>query len=195
MRIQKLIIAAIITFLSITCLSQDKQSYIAQKSKGIILGYGILNESMPGNYNYQISQIIYNYSIPLLNKKRDRIHNLLIHFEPQINPVFLSKNEIEFETGINVGLIYNLKLDDNVLLDVGVGTGPHFLSFDSNKQSNGFIFANNFILGISRRFTGKQNDWEIILQARFRHISNLNITIPNAGIDNLIIYCGISKLF
>ena len=109
--------------------------------------------------------------------------------------MFLNKNKIEFETGINVGLIYNLKLDDNVLLDVGVGTGPHFISFDSSKQSNGFIFANNFILGISRRFTGKQNDWEIILQARFRHISNLNITIPNAGIDNLIIYSGISKLF
>lgn len=180
--------------LSINTYGQSEQPYIKQKSKGLLIGAGFINEVLPENYSYQVYQLIYNYSFPIINQKRIQKHNLLLQCEPQINPVFLNGKKMQIETGINIGFIYNYKLSKNLLLDIGVGSGLHYISINTHLQSRGFIFSDNFILGISKRLQGKDNDWEISLQFRFRHMSNLGLNMPNYGIDNFIFYCGVSKL-
>jgi hypothetical protein len=102
---------------------------------------------------------------------------------------------MEFEAGVNVGLIYNLRLSKNLLLDAGISSGPHFISINTNLQARGFIFSDNLIFGFSKQFEGKKTDWEFMVQTRFRHISNAGLKEPNTGIDNFILYFGISKLF
>ena len=191
----KFLCVFIIISLSVIVNGQDKQSYITQRSKGIILGVGFLNEQTPENNTYQVYQLIYNYSIPLLNQNNIKKHNLILQFEPQINPIHLKGKKIEIEAGINFGFIYNYRLSDNLLLDFGIGSGPHFITINTKMQARGFVFSNNFILGISKRIKDKTNNWELSLQIRLRHMSNMKLLIPNSGLDHLIFYCGISKLF
>jgi len=195
MRIKTILWVLAISMVSVASFAQERQSYITQKSKGFLLGISFVNELLPENYNYQLYQFIYNYSLPILNQKNIKNHNLLVQFEPQINPVFLKGQKMEIEAGINVGLIYNYKLSENLLLDVGISSGLHFISISTELQAGGFIFSDNFILGISERMNGKKGDWEFTLQTRFRHISNAGIKEPNWGIDHFIFCFGISKLF
>jgi lipid A 3-O-deacylase PagL len=195
MKTVKFLLIASIISLAVTSFGQNKQSYISKKSKGVLLGFGFHNELLPENYHYRLYQFIYNYSVPLLNQQNITNHNLLVQFEPQINPVFLKHRKMEIETGINVGLIYNFRLSKNLLLDVGISSGLHFISINTALQARGFIFSDNLILGLSKRIEGEKSDWEILLQTRFRHISNMGIKEPNTGIDNFIFYMGVSKLF
>lgn len=181
--------------ISAAIYGQERQSYITQKSKGILIGAGIINEILFENYSYKVSQFIYNYSIPILNQNNIKKHNLVIQFEPQINPVFLKGEKMEMEAGVNVGLIYNYRLSENLLLDAGIGSGLHYITKETNLQAKGFIFSDNFILGISRRIKGEINDWELNFQIRFRHLSNLDLNLPNKGLDSFILYIGVSKLF
>ncbi len=194
MTIRKILLLICVIVLSVSSYGQSEGSYITQKSRGILLGAGFHNELLPENYHYQLYQFIYNYSIPILNQENITKHNLLVQFEPQLNPVFLSGKKMEIETGINVGLIYNFRLSKNLLFDVGITSGLHFISINTTLQARGFIFSDNLILGLSKRIKGKKDDWEVVLQTRFRHISNAGIKEPNTGIDNFIFYLGISKL-
>lgn len=194
MAIKKYIFVICIFFLSISTYAQNEQAYIKQESSGFFMGASFINEQLPENYSYQVYQLIYNYSFPIINQEKVKKHNLILQLEPQINPVSLKGEKMQFETGINVGLIYNYKLSQNSLLDVGFGSGLHYISTNTCLQANGFIFNNNFILGISKRIERKKNGWEISVQFRFRHLSNLDLNLPNKGLDNFIFYCGISKL-
>lgn len=190
-------LALIIGLLSLSVIlngQSNKKSYITLKSRGIFVGAGFINEILSDDYSYKVTQFIYNYSIPILNQNNIKKHNLVIQFEPQVNPVFLKGEGMELEAGFNVGLIYNYRLFENVLLDVGIGSGFHYITKETNLQAKGFIFSDNFILGISKRIEGETSDWELNIQIRFRHLSNLDIKMPNKGLDNFIIYFGISKL-
>ena len=191
---KKSIFIICIFILSINTYGQNEQSYIKQKSKGFIIGTSFINEKLPENNFYQVYQLIYNYSFPLLNQKSINKHNLQLQCEPQINPIFLKGEKMQIELGVNFGLIYNHQITKNLLLDIGIGTGLHYISINTLLQAKGFIFSDNLILGISKRMKGKVNDWEISIQFRFRHMSNLDFNMPNKGIDNFIFYCGISKL-
>lgn len=195
MRTKKKILTLVLILSSNIIFCQYTQSYITQKSKGIFLGYGFINELLPENYYYKILQFIYNYSIPILNQQNVNKHNLLVQFEPQLNPVFIKRKKMEIELGTNVGLLYNYKLTENLLLDIGIGSGFHFISIRTNLQARGFIFSDNFILGISKRLKSKKGFMEFSIQTRFRHISNAGLKEPNTGIDNFIILTGLSKVF
>ena len=188
-----LIIAALIIPLNI--LAQPKDfNYINSKTNGFLVGTSFINENLPGNHNYHPIQFIYKFSRPLLKFKHERRSNLFINFEPQFNPVFISKAKNSFEFGLNVGFQYERKLSDGTIIFGGMGSGPHYISVETSLQSKGFIFSDNFIIGLRQLLKGNRPT-ELNIQIRFRHISNAGISEPNLGIDNFFIIFGLSRVF
>lgn len=175
-------------------LNAQQDHYITQRSKGFIFGYGLYNERISDNSRYHVTQVIYNFSIPLLKKEKVKHSNICLQIEPQVNPVFTHNRKAEIEAGLTFGFILNHELTKNTILDVGVGNGPSYISKETNFQSKGYVFSNYILVGISKRIRGKSSDWELILQGRFRHISNAGMARPNYGIDNIIVYIGFSKI-
>ena len=75
-------------------------------------------------------------------------------------------------------------------MSLGLGSGPHYLGFDSAIQKKGFIFSDNFFLNFSQSIS---HDLWIDYEVRFRHISNAGIAEPNIGIDNFFLGIGFNK--
>ena len=90
----------------------------------------------------------------------------------------------DFDLGANLSLELLWHLHRMLGLQLRVGSGPAYQSTSSTKQAKGFIFSNNFTLGL--RFTLAQDKCYITPQARFRHMSNAHTKIPNNGIDSFI---------
>ncbi len=158
---------------------------------------------MPERVIYIPIQLLGRYSISI-SKKAKKNHIFFFHLEPQWNLVKLKHQPtlpdesgsnafigkiFQWETGLNGGFSYKYFFGDYDLL-LGIGAGPHYISLDSRKQAGGFIFSDNFFAGLGRKVN---EDWNVNVQFRFRHLSNAGLKAPNLGIDNLIILAGISK--
>ncbi len=168
-------------------------NYLNAKSYGFLTGTSFIDENLPGNHNYHPIQFIYKISKPLLKFNPERKSNISINFEPQFNPVFISnaKNSIEF--GLNVGFLYERKISESSIIFGGIGSGPHYINVETSLQSKGFIFSDNFIIGL-RQLLRENKRTEFNVQIRFRHISNAGISEPNLGIDNFFIMFGLSRI-
>lgn len=94
-----------------------------------------------------------------------------------------------YEAGMNMGLRYQLALSPQWLLNAAIGSGPHYITVRTEQQAPGFIFSDNFELGLTYLPPGKA--WGINLRSRFRHISNAGFKRPNIGIDNLFVIGGL----
>ncbi len=148
----------------------------------------IVGEKIPNGKTYLPIIVQFDYEIPLI-KKNPR-HTLCIHFQPQVNPSFIRRGAKSIEAGLNIALCYKAWLKSNLTLSLGVGSGPHYLGYDSEIQKKGFIFSDNFFANFSQALT---HDLWINYELRFRHISNLDLAEPNIGIDNFFIGIGFEK--
>ena len=72
-----------------------------------------------------------------------------------------------------------------------LGSGPHYISADLERQATGFIFSDNLMLGSLIRL---KKQVFLNLQFGVRHISNANINLPNRGVNSVIFMAGISGL-
>lgn len=113
-----------------------------------------------------------------------------VYAEPQLVVVYLKSNRepayLDGELGINFGLEYSLFFND-VGAFVSLASGPNFITVDTKQQQKGFVFSDNLTLGGKLRLN---KAGLLSLFVRFRHLSNLNLSHPNKGINNMFLGVG-----
>ncbi len=181
----------IVFFMPVKTQAQNSPNLIVENGVVVAYGNGFIGES---HQRYKISSFIFHIGlrahtifpsfIPQTKGK------LTLYLEPQYNVV--DKPSGNYEIGVGVGFEYRFNLikgsDGYVLL----GSGLHYISFDSKQQSGGFNFNDNIGCGLYI-FTSK--DTAINIGFRFRHISNANIRMPNEGINSYLFTGGYSWFF
>ena len=161
---------------------------------GMSLGYGFINEQLPeGRYEPFLAMAHVEFQILGKKRKSDSPHYFLLFVEPQLNPVLVNGGINDWEAGGNIGVKYLIKIKEKNAMFFHAGSGPHFISIHAPEhQVNGYAFANNFGMGYQRWF---RDDLRITLGYRFRHVSNLNLALPNKGLDNHFLTVGFKKDF
>lgn len=112
--------------------------------------------------------------------------------EPQVNYVrTLRPNDFEF--GVNLGIRNYIKANEGLYFYQMLGSGPHFITAQLDRQATGYIFSNNLAAGA---FVGvdKKRSLFLNLQFRVRHISNANIKLPNRGVNTIGFLVGLSHI-
>lgn len=100
-------------------------------------------------------------------------------------------NASGYELGMNLGLqLERVIRGTNAAIYMGAGTGPHYLSEATHRQSEGLIFSSNLFMGITYRFSAM---YELDLRTAFRHISNAGLQLPNGGINNSMVGVGLFR--
>lgn len=151
------------------------------------LGYSLIDELLPEGNTYKPVTLLSN--IPVWTLKR-----LTIYAESQFTQAYSVVNlRTDFEFGINMGLSFDLLRSEKLRLNAAVGSGPHFITVETNRQSKGFIFSDNFELGASYNLKGIST--AVLFKLRYRHISNAGLKEPNGGIDNFFVIAGLSTGF
>ena len=94
-----------------------------------------------------------------------------------------------FEFGINVGVLIRKNIfKDFLSMYAFISSGPHYVSGTPQRQSTGFIFSDNFFIGLNiKLFKNTYLD----LRPGFRHISNASLTHTNGGLNDFVISGGI----
>ena len=161
---------------------------------GASFGFGFVNEDIPeGNYGPFLLLGHLEFHAHRKQWNPDGKHFFLVFAEPQVNPVLLTGGINEWEIGCNIGLKYLIRIKERNGLYFHGGSGPHYISLNSpDHQADGFAFANNFGMGFQREF---KNDIRVSVGYRFRHLSNLDVNMPNLGLDNHFFTIGFKKDF
>ena len=186
-------------FLSNAISAQQRSNLLDSNRQlaGFVVEYGEQNMGLAAlnvKYEYQVILFQAQYQYVVLPKKTWDLH---IVVQPQFNLTkFRHVNNIEdessgFEFGLNVGIqLRKTILGDLLSSYVLASVGPHLVSGVPQRQSDGFVFSDNFYIGINIKLKDK-----LFLNIRCgaRHISNLELKQPNGGVNNLI--CGAGLLF
>ncbi|MEK7253180.1 MAG: acyloxyacyl hydrolase [Bacteroidota bacterium] len=177
----------VFSFFILACFPLFSQS---EKSIGIHLGIPFFHEKLPEERQYKPFQLLlyYNFANLLKGKKND----LFVYVEPQFVWVHFSpKTKKEVEFGVNLGFEYRLNFSEKTALAAAIGSGPHYVTVETTQQHRGYIFSDNFTLGLKQ--TLGNGDTDLHLRCRFRHISNANFAKPNKGIDSWFVLVGATK--
>lgn len=162
-------------------------------SVGFLFNYPITEEKLPESISNGYAPILLqgNFRFPLIKNNGKNQLTFLVH--PQFNPVkkIEGYNDFLYEFGVNFGFAYEYYIPEKAILYAGAGVGPHFINVVTSQQANGFIFSDNFFLGVHQIMSNRK--WFMTYEVRFRHISNAGLQNPNAGIDNFFLGTGISK--
>jgi hypothetical protein len=160
------------------------------REKGFLIGYG--RGSLPEG-GYETIFLMGHLGIdmakafPSLKRHRGLLTFIL---EPQVNPVVSPDNDLEF--GLGVGFKYMYPVFERVSVFANASTGPHYISVNTSKQSDGFCFANTVGGGLYVHLT---KDTALSLGYRLRHLSNARTRAPNGGIDSHNALIGISFFY
>ncbi len=183
--------ALILLLLPINSSAQSNVPINKLKSFGLLVNWPFIEEALPEGPGYAPTIIQGNFRFPLLNN--DSKHQFTMLLQPQFNPVGHLEGQSEYlwEAGLNVGFAYEYLISPQVgILYAGLGAGPHFVNVETSLQADGFIFSDNFYVGM-HQFVGNQS-WFLTYEVRFRHISNAGLQSPNGGIDNFFLGFGVS---
>lgn len=155
-------------------------------------GESIDSPGLSVTYDYQVLFFQLQYYWGFLSREKWGL-DLLI--QPQYN---LTKfrhidniaNEINgYEFGVNAGVLIRRVLFGEVLYLYGlISSGPHYVSGTPQRQADGFIFSDNFLLGLNVKLLEKIY---LDLRSGFRHISNAGLNHPNGGVNDLVLSGGV----
>lgn len=165
------------------CSTRPKLQYL-----GAAIHFPLFGEQLPEQVSYLPFLFEGQYRIKV--NKQEAMHGCILYAEPQINMVFLKPKRASWELGLNLGIAYQLMIRQRNHLFFGIGSGPHYFPTVTAHQSRGFLFSDNFTLEYGYHF---KKNWVLTTQIRFRHISNLDIQLPNNGLDNLLFGIGFLK--
>lgn len=174
--------------LAITAIGNAQDYYIRTKYYGIYFGYSVFDQDI-NQFDYEPYLLMFHHSIPLTRKNAANVFS--IYFEPQINPV-LFDHKLNIEFGLNTGLMYSRKISRALFMYVMLGSGPHYINAQTQRQAKGFIFSDNIAAGIKLPMPSLLAG-ELNVQTRLRHISNAGLKSPNGGINNLFLVVGYTK--
>lgn len=169
---------------------------------GAALGVPVVYEHLPEGLDYVPYTLLGQLEFPLRTRRRsvEETHWFIV-VEPQFNVVQLPIDETRtpnsplrsdraVEFGANAGVRYRLPLGRALRLHAQISAGPHYISRDyPGLQAGGFLFSDNFAVGLDVPFgrSGKS----LLVQTRFRHLSNAGLMEPNKGIDNWFVVFGL----
>jgi lipid A 3-O-deacylase len=127
---------------------------------------------------------------PLLGMQA-RKSTVQLAFEPFVNTV--TKPSHGVEAGLDLFVRYLYPVSPGVKLVAEVGSGPMYLSIDTEEQGRaGFNFLNQFGLGTR---VAVSKECAFTLGYRFRHLSNGGTASPNFGINSnaIVLSCSILR--
>jgi hypothetical protein len=171
-------------FFSSVLLGQSSDSLRRFKTMGALAGYG---HAFSDNTNYDIYYLAGDWSWSFSKAKRRDF--LSLYFEPQVN-IVRTDRPWDLEFGANLGLRNYIRINDGFYLYQMLGSGPHFITAELDRQATGFIFSDNLFLGALTRL--KES---VFLNVQFgvRHISNAGLKLPNRGVNSWNFRLGISR--
>lgn len=185
-------ITVILLSMHTSLLAQDKDSLNDAKHRiGFITGFGNQN-NLNVKYKYEVIFFQFQYYYAFLPKKPWDVDIL---FQPQYNVMKFRYNDTVstltngFEFGLNVGVLIRKNIyKDYIKMYACVSAGPHYVSGTPKRQTAGFIFSDNFFVGLNIKLSRKSY---FDLRSGFRHISNAGLKDPNRGINNLVLSGGV----
>jgi len=155
------------------------------KTGGGLVGIGpTISDNTTYTVFYAAGDFSWSFNTP---RKRDFVS---IYFEPQFNLVH-TERPLDIEFGTNLGIRNYVKLGRDFYFYQMLGSGPHFITAELDRQATGFIFSDNLFLGVMK---GIDKTLLLNLQFGVRHISNANLKLPNRGVNTINFRVGISRL-
>lgn len=174
---------ALVAGLGTTIFAQSK----LPKQATFNYGKSVIDEILPEGFAYKPLTVL--AAAHLFKLGPFSIYNEM-QFTQAFNPI---KNLVDYEFGLNAGLKYHLGLTPTFEINASIASGPHFISVQTRRQADGFIFSDNVEVGFSYFMPTARTT--INAKARFRHISNAGLQSPNGGIDNLFVVIGLGSTF
>jgi Lipid A 3-O-deacylase (PagL) len=174
---------------TLTAMSQSISSrYINQKSIGGFISAGFPYYNLQVGVGYHPILIGGYLHLPLY--KAHKNFNIAIDILPQVGIVPFD-NTTEYEFGLNIAFAFGFALTPHDVFSINVGSGPHYITAQLDRQAHGFIFSDN----ISFAFRHKFKVIEAGITAGIRHISNAGLENPNIGVEDILIGFTIAKPF
>jgi len=199
----------IILIFSVKSFAQNEQQNKHRIRLGFNTGFGT-QESFPFNspdysyvvqfYKFQINYLAiprskWNFELNLEPSYYRVEHQLLnkYYVRPEEYDDYLEKRE-EFikkkiinEYVLNIGLVARYSFCKNMSVYAVGSVGPMYSDTGTERMNAGFAFSDIFGLGVSYQI----NRFFLDFRYSIRHVSNLNITLPNNGYNssNLEIGC------
>lgn len=147
---------------------------------------------LPEGKTYKPTGIAAVYHQPLFKAKR--LVNMGIDIAPQF--WIATAHEVNIEAGLSVALNLNIQIRKKNILSFNAGSGLHYFGMNTQQQAKGFIFCDQIFISYKRAFTFKKNKLaEIGFLTSYRHLSNLGISYPNHGINNIIVGLFFGRVF
>jgi len=158
---------------------------------GFISGQSI-QRTINVKYDYRVQFFQLQYFNNLISRESWGLDFLI---QPQFNKTtfrfvdYISEVSTGFEFGLNAGVLARKNIVDDWFSIYGlISFGPHFISGAPSRQSPGFIFSDNILVGSNLKVIEN-----IYLDFRFglRHISNAGLLPVNGGINSIVLSGGI----
>lgn len=186
-KLRKLYAGVLVLFLLFPIVIDAQSERSGHQSYGVFAGFGISEHKIVDRYQLFYLGGDFSWSLGKAIKK----DFVSFYLEPQFNFVS-AENRLDFEFGLNGGLRNYIRINPGFYFYQMIGSGPHYISANIKKQAKGFIFSNNFSIGVFKSINKKS--LFLNLQFRFRHISNAGIKEPNEGVNSYNLIIGLSKM-
>ncbi len=155
-------------------------------------GYSFKGEIVSSTETYNSTLILMQGGINL-TPSRVRFP-LILKMETNLGISNLSTHGArDYEWALIVGFETVFPLSNKIALTASISTGPGYFNADIMKQSDGFIFSNNFSLTVIIRISSQ--GWYLKPEYRFRHMSSFDFRLPNYGLDHHFILLTAGVLF
>lgn len=167
-----------------TAIAQYAPQQQYNKRTGIAFGYAS-QFLLPKIYTYRVASLQIVQNRLLLQQKKWAVE---LHGSIQCNATLfrdaagVEKLEAGLEAIGNLGPQLRYTVAKNTDLYLLVCSGPGFISDGPQRQHRGYVFATSFAIGILHQQLGKK---PLDLRLGLRHISNLGITTPNGGLNDM----------
>jgi hypothetical protein len=182
-----LFVPFLVLILSVSEVSIAQETPKRFRTSGALAGIG---KTFSDNTVYKVYFLVGDYSQSF--SKPVKSDFLAWYAEPQFNLVkTLKPNGPDLEFGLNLGIRNYIRINKGFYLYQMLGSGPHYITADLDRQATGFIFSDNLILGSLLLLNKNQM---LNIQAGVRHISNANIKLPNRGVNTFVFRLGLSGL-
>jgi len=181
------------------CFSQRVSSNSEKHKIGFSIGYGdqemnliALGVDLQVDYSYKVLFAQVNYIYSFFN---DDIWDIGFNLQSEYGITSYKSNSRiltdsrSFEFGVSGGVIFSYKLSKEKLnLYLLLSAGPHYSEKSPERQFPGFMFNNNFDIGINYLI---KDNLHFDMRTGFRHLSNAALKYPNGGLNNWVLILGL----
>ncbi len=185
-------ILTLLVFIGLSSYGQNPNApLINTRSMGMHFEYGA-PYTLPEGFMYSPVLSGVCYYTPIY--QTSNFFNIGFDFLPHAGGSFINE-KYDYELGLNVRICFNFAVSKKDVVGLKFGSGPHFITVNTERQVKGFIFSDNYQFSYRRAFNIAKVPFLLDLCFGLRHISNAGIKKPNEGINNVIYGIGIRKCF